>query len=253
MKKALIYILVALVLTGCSWGQFNVPKQDYQAKVQVLGVLPLLVDTNAYFEYPQKEALLDLVARSAAGQQDRLVSRLRAEKGYFDVRALPGNPEMLTMSLLAGEQPRGEDGRPNGFVFNSQSVAEIAQRNVVDALLVVVLSGAQVKETRRSRTLLESLETTYNDILATAAVIDRNGKVLWQLTGSDAVRILLLQYADFDEAYYNHTDLVKVKNIGLPGLEKALDKEEDGAPPKAYQKLFDRIVSGISPGLFDSL
>lgn len=251
MKKLLTYILMILFLAGCSWGQFNVPKQDYQEKVQVLGVLPLLVDTGAYFEYPQKETLLDLVARSTVGQQEILVSRLRAEKGYFDVRALPGSPELLAMSLLAGEQPRSEDGRPNGYLFNSQAVAELAERNVVDALLVVVLSGAQVKEKRRSRTLLESLETTYNDILATAAVIDRSGKVLWQLTDADAVRILLLQYADFDEAYYNRTDLVKVKNIGIPGLEKALDGEEDGDPPKAYQKLFDRIVSGISPGLFD--
>ena len=253
MKKLLTYILMVLFLAGCSWGQFNVPKQDYQEKVQVLGVLPLLVDTGAYFEYPQKETLLDLVARSTVGQQEILVSRLRAEKGYFDVRPLPGSPELLAMSLLAGEQPRSEDGRPNGYIFNSQAVAELAERNVVDALLVVVLSGAQVKEKRRSRTLLESLETTYNDILATAAVIDRSGKVLWQLTDSDAVRILLLQYADFDEAYYNRTDLVKVKDIGIPGLEKALDGEEDGDPPKAYQKLFDRIVSGISPGLFDSL
>lgn len=251
MKKSWIYFLVVLVMSGCSWGQYTVPKQDYQAKVQVLGVLPLLVDSGAFFEYPQKETLLDLVARSTEGQQDRLVARLRAEKGYFDVRALPGNPGMLAMSVLAGEQPRSEDGRPNGYVFNSQSVAELAERNVVDALLVVVVAGAQVKEKRRSRTLLESLDTTYNDILATAAVIDRSGKVLWQLTDSDAVRILLLQYADFDEAYYNRTDLVKVKNIGIPGLEKALEGEEDGDPPKAYQKLFDRIVSGITPGLFD--
>jgi len=252
VRNILLYVLVALVMAGCGWGQFTVPKQDYQAKVQVLGVLPLLVDREPYFEYPQRETALDLASRSTAGQQELLVARLRAEKGYFDVRALPGNSEMLVQSVLAGTQPRSEDGRPNGYVFNAQAVADIVERNVVDGLLVVVLSGAQVKEVRRSRTLLESLETTYNDILATAAVIDRNGKVLWQLTGADAVRILLLQYADFDEAYYNHTDLVKVKNIEVSGLEKALTGA-DGDPPKAYQKLFDRVVSGISPGLFNSL
>ena len=251
MKKILIYGLL-LMLAGCGWGQYNIPKEDYQAKVQVLGVLPLLLDSAAYFEYPQKETLFDLVARSAAAQQDMLVARLREEKGYFDVRALPGSTGLTAVSVLAGELPHAEDGRPAGYQFNAQAVKELAERNVVDAILVVVVSGAQVKETRRSRTLLESLETTYNDIVATAAVVDRNGKVLWQLGGDETTRILLLQYADFDEAYYNRTDMVQVKYIGIPGLEKALEGE-DGDQPKSYKKLFDRIVSGISPGLLDSL
>ncbi|NOY14426.1 MAG: hypothetical protein GXP51_12425 [Deltaproteobacteria bacterium] len=248
---------ILLLLAGCSWGKYQIPKQDYQAKVQVLGVLPLLIDSAAPFDYPQKEALLDMLARSAVGKHEVLVERLREKKGYFDVRALSGNPGLIAASLLTGKNPPDEIGRPQGYRFNRAAVAELSQRNVVDALLVVVFSGARIKETRRSRTLLESLKTKYNDIVATAAVVDRNGEVLWRLSGDDTYRALQLQYPDFDEAYFNRTDLVRVKNIRLSGVEKALNetsgRKKEGRLPKMYDKLFDRIVSGISPGLLDSL
>ena len=254
MKKLLVYLFV-LLLAGCSWGKYQIPKQDYQQKVQVLGVLPLLVDTAAHFEYPQKEALLDILSRSSVDKHQLLVERLRHKKGYFDVRPLSGDAGLLALSLLTGDNPPAEDGYPLGYRFNPQAISELAQRNVVDALLVVVFSGAQVEETRRSRTLMELLTTRYNDIMTTAAVIDSNGQVLWELAGSDAYRAVLLQYADFDEAYFNRTDLVRVKNISLSGVEKVLgeDPEKPGVLPEMYDKLFDRIVSGISPGLLDSL
>ena len=244
-------------LAGCSWGQYQIPKQDYQAKVQVLGVMPLLLDRGAHFEYPQKQLLLDHLGRSIVGKHEVLVERLRQKKGYFDVRAISGDSGLLAVSLLSNEKPVAEDGRPQGYQFNRQAVAELAERNVADALLIVVLAGAQIEETRRSRTLLESLETRYNDIMATAVVVDRQGQVLWELTGNDAFRAVLLQYTDFDEAHYNRTDSVQVKNISLAGIERALDEapNEDGTTrlPGMYDKLFDRIVSGISPSLLDSL
>jgi hypothetical protein len=249
--------MLLLLLVGCSTGTYQIPKQDYQAKVQVLGVLPLLIEPAATFEYPQKEALLDLLARSNAGKHSVLVERLRKKKGYFDVRPLDGDPELIALSLLAGENPRDFAGRPQGYRFKPEAVAELSERNVVDALLVVVLAGAQAEDSRRSRTLLESLTTNYNDIMATAAVIDRNGDTLWQLTGGDAYRALMLQYADFDEAYYNRTDLVRLKYISLSGIEKVLDESGGGKDekhlPEMYDQLIDRIVSGISPGLLDSL
>jgi hypothetical protein len=252
----MIYVLF-FALAGCSWGQFQVPKQDYQEKVQVLGVVPILIDRAAHFEYPQKEALFDLLNRTASGKHEVLVERLREKKGYFDVRPLAGSSDLLSLSLLASEKPADEAGRPQGYQFNQQAVVELAQRNVADALLVVVFAGAQVEETRRSRNLLESLKTRYNDVLATAAVIDRNGQVLWELIGSDAFRAVLLQYADFDEAHFNRTDLVRVKNISMAGIERALAEPvgKDGAVElsEMYDELFDRIVSGISPGLLDSL
>jgi len=252
MKKALFYGLLLFLVTGCSAGKYQIPKQDYQAKVQVLGVMPLLVDPALPFEYPQQEALLDLVKRTATGKHELLVEQLRSKKGYFDVRPLDGDPALLGLSVLSGEKSYAVDGRPAGYQFNAEAVAELTRRNVVDGLLVVIISGAKVKETRRSRTLLESLTTEYNDIMAMAAVVDRHGEVLWQLSGADAANILQLQYADFDEAFYNKTELVQIKNIGFAGVEKSL-QAKGGGLPEVYDKLFGRIVTGISPGLLNSL
>jgi hypothetical protein len=51
--------------------------------------------------------------------------------------------------------------------------------------------------------------------------------------------------------------MVQLKNIGLAGIERALEEvpDKDGTVelPEMYKDLFAEIVSGISPGLLDSL
>jgi hypothetical protein len=257
MKRLVVYGIALLVLSGCGWGSFQVPKQEFQNQVQVLGVLPLLVDRDAPLDYPQKEALFDLIDRTNLGKHEILVSRLKAKKGYFDVRPLTGNPELLRLSLLSARKPANQDGRPRGYEFNAVDAAELSRRLVVDALLVVVFSGAQVEETRRSRTLLESLKTTYNDLMVTAAVVGRDGQILWELSGEDSYQALPLQYPDFDEAHFNRTDLVQLKYVSQSGVERTLEETTDNAgktqPPATYGKLFERIVASISPSLLDRL
>ena len=257
MKKILYCLFLTVFLAGCSSGTFKLPKKEYQTRVQVLGVLPLLVDRNSSFAYPEKDILFDVLASSARGKQDILVEQLRSKKGYFDVRPLSVNPELTALSLLNTGSPHDESGWPIGYPFDPGTVSEIARQNVLDAVLVVVFSGEQINEVRRSRTKLETLETRYSQILATAAVIDRDGRLLWTLAGEDSFKALMLQYPDFDEAYYNKTDLVRVKNISLAGVERALDevsdKDSEPALPKMYKKLFAEIVGGISPGILDPL
>ncbi len=256
MKKMIFSVLLTVLLAGCGSGTFHVPKQEYQSRVQVLGVLPLLVDRNTTMNYPYSDALFDILSRSAADKHQALADELRKKKGYFDVRTLQVDPQLTALSLL-GPAAHDKNGYPLGYSFDLATVSELTKRNVVDALLVVVFSGEQVKETRRSRTKLETLNTDFSDLLATAAVVDRNGQVLWQLAGEDSFQALLLQYADFDEAYYNRTDVVKVKNISISGIERALDEdpEHKGTKvlPEMYEDLFSEIASGISPGLLDSL
>ncbi len=257
MKKILCCLFLTIFLAACSSGTYQLPKKDYQARVQVLGVLPILVDYNSPINYPEKDNLFNILSRSASGKYELLVKRLREKKGYFDVRPLSVSPELTALSLLSAGSPHDEAGWPKGYVFDAATVKEMARQNVVDAVLVVVFSGEQIKENRRSRTKLETLETRYDQIVATAAVIDREGKVLWTLAGEDSFQMLTLQYPDFDEAYYNKTDLVRVKNISLSGVERALEEtpDKDGKPvlPKNYEKLFDEIVGGISPSILDSL
>ncbi len=257
MLRQLLIIFLLIGLCGCNAGTFQVSKQDYQAEVQVLGIVPLLIDQNAPLNYPFRAPLYDLLTRSNVNKHELLVAQLRKKKGYFDVRPLSGDAGLLALSLLAGETERGRLGRPQGYLFDKQAVAELARQNAVDALLVIVFSGAQVEEARRSRTLFESLKTRYNDVLATAAVVSHDGQILWQLAGEESYQALMLQYADFDEAYYNRTDVVQVKNISLSGVEKVLDEtaDTDGKQqiPQLYTNLFKRIASAISPGLLDSL
>lgn len=257
MRISFLCCLAVIVFSGCTSGTFQVPKQEYQARVQVLGVLPVLIDRNSPTGYPAREPLFDLLSRSVADRQSILAERLRQKKGYFDVRVLNVNPELIALSLLSAGNTHDVSGSPLGYRFDRETVSALSKQNVVDALLVVVLSAEQIEQTRRSRTMLESLKTRYDDIVATAAVIDREGQILWQLAGEEAFPLVTLQYADFDEAYYNKTDLVKLKNISLSGIEKTLDEvaddqDADGLPEKIDQ-LFKRIVSSISPGLLDSM
>ena len=257
MKKLLYCGLLIIFLSGCAGGKYQIPKQEYQTKVQVLGVLPLLVDYNSSLSYPQKDTLFDILARSTSGKHEFLVEQLKNKKGYFDVRTLSASPELTALSLLSAGSPHDEFGWPQGYAFDAATIAEMARQNVVDAVLLVVFSGEQVEETRRSRTKLETLTTRYNDIRTTAAVVDRNGQVLWQLAGKESFQALVLQYADFDEAYFNKTDLVRVKNVSLSGIEQVLDEDpdKDGVTelPGMYKSLFSEITSGISPSLLDSL
>ena len=257
MKKWLLCGLLIVFLSACGSGKYQIPKKEYQTRVQVLGVLPLMVDYNSSLNYPQKDTLFDILTRSANGKHAKLVEQLKKKKGYFDVRSLSDSPELTALSLLSAGSPHDELGWPQGYAFDAATVSEVARKNVVDAVLVVVFSGEQAEETRRSRTKIETLTTRYSDVLATAAVIDRNGQILWHLAGKESFQALVLQYADFDEAYYNKTDVVRVKNISLSGIESVLDEDpdKDGVSelPKMYEKLFSTIVSGISPNLLDSL
>ncbi len=257
MKKWLFCGLILIFLAGCGSGKFQVPKQEYQTRVQVLGVLPLLVDENSSLNYPQRDILFDMLTRSAAGKHNFLAEQLKKKKGYFDVRSLSSNPQLTALSLLGAGSSHDKWGWPQGYALDAATVAEIARQNVLDAVLVVVFSGEQIEETRRSRTMLETLRARYSDIRATAYVVDRNGQVLWQLAGDESFQAMILQYADFDEAYYNRTDFVRVKDINLSGLEPILDEtsDKDGEMhlPEMYEDLFAEIVSGISPSLLDSL
>ena len=257
MGRFLFCILLILILTGCGSGKYNIPKQEYQTKVQVLGVLPLLVDYNSTLVYPEKEILFDVLTQSARGKHEHLVKLLKEEKGYFDVRMLKASPKLTALSLIGAGSSHDKNGWPQGYAVDAATVAEIARQNVLDAVLIVVFSAERINETRRSRTKLESLKTVYSEVLATAAVVDRSGNELWQLAGTDSYRALVLQYADFDEAYYNRTNIVQVKNVSMAGVERVLNEADDKngikVLPEVYTDLFTEISSGISPSLLDSL
>lgn len=254
MKRFFVGMVIFLLLSACSSGTYNIPKREYQSRVQVLGVVPILVDSRP-MNYPHSTEVYHLLKSSAQNKHYLLTEQLRAKKGYFDVRPLDINPDLTALSLLAGGGTYDDSGRPLGYQFDTATVAALARQNVVDALLVVVFSGEQIEENRRSRTKLESLRTTYSSIQATARVVDREGRILWELTGDNSHMAVNLQYPDFDEAHFNRTNQVHVKNISVAGAERIItDGEGEVAEPsRMYRELFSKLVSAISPGLLDSL
>jgi len=253
MRRLLLASLLPLMLlTACGGGVYHLPRQDYQQQLKTLGVLPLLVDRGQAVRYPDPERLYALLADEVRGHEQQLVERLRKKKAYFDVRQITGSPDALALSLLAGSTT-GEDGRH--YRFDPAGVAAVAADHVVDGLLVVVLYGAERLETRRDRNLISYLDASYATIRARVAVLKADGTLAWEYPVREGYKFLDLEYPDFDEAYYNKTDQVKVKPITLEGLRRTLEEQESGLfsqseYPKLFERLFDDLVSALEPGLF---
>lgn len=253
MQRSMVILLVALLLSGCSGGFFKIPKEEYRQTVRTLGVLPLLVDEASTITHPEREEVVALLRRTSAGQEGRLMELLRAQKAYFDVRPVTGDPRQLFASLVKTVRLRGEGEKLyRHYDFTDATVASLAQRNVVDALLVVILNGVERSEKRWDRMHLNYLEASYNDVVATAAVVLPSGEIVWEYPGEEG--FLPLQYPDFDEASYNKTDRVRVKYITPVGLERTLAEQDRGllgkkAFSRRYQDLFDSMVAALRPGL----
>lgn len=252
MRRLLCLILLPLLLSACGGGVYHLPRQDYKQQLKTLGVVPLLLDRSQPLRYPDPQGLYDLLAEQARGHEAELVERLRAKKAYFDVRAVTVPADLLAGKLLAGST---SDETGLHFQFNPAGVASVAADHVVDGLLVVILYGAEREETRRDRNLLSYLDAKYATIRARAVVLKADGSLVWEFPAGPGYKFLDLEYPDFDEAYYNKTDEVKVKPITLAGLRRTLDEKKSGllgsaASPAKFDDLFDAVVSALEPGLF---
>lgn len=257
MRRPLVIVLSVLLLTGCSSGFFKIPKEEYRQTVRTLGVLPLLVDAESTIIHPERETVVSLLRRTSTGIEIHLIDLLLEKKAHFDVRSVPGDARQLYQEVVKGSSLRGEGEKLyRHYDFNAASVAALAQRNVVDALLVIVLNGVERPAKRWDRRHLSYLQASFNDIAVTAAVVLPSGEIIWEYPGTDAEGLLLLQYPDFDEAYYNRTEEVRVKFITAAGLERTLEEQERGlfgksAYSRNYQKLFSSIASALQPGLLN--
>jgi hypothetical protein len=245
-----------LLLAGCG-GFFKVPQAEYRQKVQTLGVVPLLVDGDSVVTHPEREAVVELLRRHSLDRHLRLIDLLKEQKGYFDVRPVEGNPRELFRSLVESDELRGAGKDVNRhYDFNSRAAFDLAQQNVVDALLVIILHGEERHARRWDRRHLAYLEAPYNEILATAAVVIPSGEVVWEYPGAADGAFLFLQYPDFDEAFYNRSDEVKIKYISLAGLDRTLGESDRSlfgrtTFPARYRELFESVAAALKPGLLN--
>lgn len=249
-------LLIFVLLAGCGGGYFKVPKEEYQVRIRTLGVLPLLVDEKVSLGHPDESLIFELLQRENAGKDELLVEALRAQKGYFDVRRLGGHPQDLVYGLVQGRALGGE-GKTlyRRYAFNAEAVRNITDGHVVDGLLVVILNGLQRPEKRWDRTRLKYLEADYSAIQVTAAVVTPTGEVVWEYPSPPGSEFLLLQYPDFDEAYYNRAEAVAIKDISIQGLRRALQERTRGLlgqekAPEVYRKLFGDLAAQLQPATF---
>ena len=257
MRRGIWALLSLLLLSGCASGLYKISKTQYHQQVQVLGVLPLMVDGDSTFTVAKHQEVVDLLRRHNSGTAARLITLLKKSKGYFDVRAVPGSPQALFSSLVRDHELLGSaESRHWHYDFDPAAVGRLAKDHAVDALLVVILNGVERSERRWDRLHLNYLDATFNDVQATAYVVLPDGRVAWEDPSVADSAFLQLQYPDFDEAYYNKTDQVRIKDITPAGLDRTLAAPEQGVFSKGhfserYETLFNNLVSALSPGLLN--
>jgi hypothetical protein len=252
-------LLVLALLAGCASPGYQLPKEEFRERVRVLGVLPLLLDDQSTIAHPARQEIIELLRQHNAGKEVRLASVLKEKKGFFDVRSLPGDPQQLYTDLLRGSTLR-EKGSAlyRQYQFDAANIGRLTEAEAVDGLLILVFNGINREEKRWDRKSTSYLETGFNSIVVTASVVLPSGQIAWQHAGAPGEIFLALQYADFEEAYFNRTDEVKLKAITVAGLERTL-KEPDSTVfgrsnfPRLYQDLFERIARTLTPGILNPL
>jgi hypothetical protein len=259
MRRWLLVLILSVLMSGCGGGSFAVPKEQYRERVQTLGVLPLMLDDSSQIMHPERDQVVEMLRRYNVATQGLLIDTLKISKDYFDVRAIPGDARDLFGRLVIDRNLRGKgDNLHRGYVLNGAEIASLAEKNVVDGLLIVIFNGIEREESRWDRTKLTYLKAKYNVILASALVVSPSGQVLWEYHGEPGESFLPLQYPEFDEAYHNKTDEVKIRFISIPGLERTLAERETemfgkGSWPRLHKELYEKLVSELSPGFINPL
>ncbi|MBW6511349.1 MAG: hypothetical protein K0A93_04415 [Desulfuromonadaceae bacterium] len=254
MRWMLIALLSsALLLSGCAEKFYKVSKDEYRVRVQTLGVLPLLIDTDSLKIYPEAGELAKVLMKNNLGKEARLVEMLRKVKGYFDIREIVGDPAALYQRLVTRGAMNDREPFFRSYRFDPLVVRELADRNGVDGLLIIIVNGVTRGEKRWDRTNLSYLHADFDMLLATAAVATVSGDVLWEFPGYATEPFLPLQYPNFDKAYYNLATRVDIEDISVDGINRLLtepDRVIFGGTnySRRYRELFDRLTSALKPG-----
>ncbi len=256
MRIVLAFLLTAGLL-GCTAGTFQVPQDEFRQQVRTLGVAPVMVDARSTITHPERSEVVALLRRHSSAREERLIDMLKEERGFFDIRRIPERPRELFDDLVKGRSLADEaEGAQYTYSFDRQAVQRISEQYRIDGLLMVILNGVERQEKRWDRTRMNYLEAPYNSIVATAMVVGRSGEILWEFAPEEV--FLSLQYPDFDEAYHNKMEAVRLKYITLDGLERTLAEPRGGivghsAFPRVYYDLFKKISEGLKPGFINPL
>lgn len=252
--------LFLLVLSGCASKFYQVTPEIYRERVKVLGVLPVLVDTESTILHPQREEILTILQQSASDKYLHLSEQLGENGGYSAVRPVIIDRKSELQLFAEKTLKTNKDGTFRTYQPVPDAVSALTGSAGVDGLLVVILNGVESKERRWERLGPHYVDANFNEIQASIMVLGPKGEILWDRPGSSGSPFVDLQYADFDEAYFNRTDQVATHFITPDGLSRALqatDKRlfdkgffEKEAFPALYRRLFDPLCESLTVGKF---
>ena len=262
MKICLRITLLAVVVlfnAGCAHNYYSIPRDSYEQKVRVLGVAPFFTDAESDIKFPDREPLLALIRDMNRTNEPELVARLKDSGAYLSVRMPDGQADRLFSTLLLRRERRDDAGIVyNKYFFKPQELKDYIEKNNLDAVMLVVISGLSRTDKIYSSNLLSYLKQDYNYLILTAQIIDANGTVLWEYPNfrerlSQVTPLVNLQYPDFDEAEANVSEVVDVKFKTIQGITRTLGKTtsssvlKDARISKSYEAVFDEIVSMLKP------
>lgn len=258
MKKLLLSgLLVVSLMTGCARNYYNVPTENVADKVRTLGIAPIFTDADSDIRHPQKDLLVQLVTDLNRKYEPQLARKLKATGNFYTVALLDSDPVQLFASLLFRREKRDDASiLYNKYFWKNEELRSYIQKNNLDAVLLLTVSGLTRNDKIYSSNLLKSLETDYNYLTLAAQMLDANGTILWEYPNFRQ-RILSysplinLQYPDFSESDANLSGKTEVKFKTLDGLRRALEHKQkdwllrETTEPEEYSTHFDEIVSMI--------
>lgn len=232
--QLIILATLALAAVGCAHDPFNIPREDYEQKVKVLGVAPIFMDADSDIRHPEKDTLVTLVREYNRKNEKELAEMIKETGAYFSVRFLDAEaPDELYRTLLYRAERRDDAGVVyNKQFYKPEEIRTLVTQNGVDAVLLVTVSGLTMRDRIFSSNIVKYLDSDYNVLSVSAQVLDASGATLWEYpnfrAGGPATPVLAeLQYPDFDEAAANMDDRVNVKFKTIPGLIRYLGKRDN--------------------------
>lgn len=241
VSKLLLLAGTLMLFAGCATNYYNIPRESYEKKVRVLGVAPILLDTESDIRHPEKSEVLKIVREANRKNERELVDILKSNGDYAAVRFLEEDAEQLNISL----QPRRErrdDARVvyNKYFYKQEELKRLIAKYNLDAVMLINVSGITMMEKIYSNTLTSYLEENYNSLIMTAQILDGDGTTLWEYPNfrqkfPGYTKLFDLQYPDFEEARANLTDQVRIKNKSIPGIGRAFARSESSSVKSSKQ------------------
>jgi hypothetical protein len=256
MKRLLlVFTLFATVISGCSQNHFNIPTENFADKVRVLGIAPIIVDADSDIKHPQKDQLISLLAEMNRKYEQQFVRKLKATGNFYTVALLDGDPQNIYGKLSARREKRDDASvLYNKYFWKNDELRDYLQKNNLDAVMLLVVSGLTKSDKEISYGQFKSLTTDYNYLIMTAQILDASGSILWEYPNfrqriPSYNPMINLEYPDFNEAEANMTTNANVKFKTIDGIRRTLDQKSkdlmlrETQESNVYSKQFDEMVS----------